>query len=153
MEIKITSTAFQDGAAIPTRYTCDGAGVSPPLAWSGIPADAKSIAVVCEDPDAPRGTFIHWVLFNLPANVGSLPENVPTQKMLANGAMQGTNGARKIGYTPPCPPSGTHRYIFKVYALDAMLDLQSDATRADLTKAMEGHILAEGQLMGKYSRG
>ena len=152
MEIKVTSTVFQDGASIQKKYTCDGAGVSPPLAWSGVPTGAKSIAIICEDPDAPRGTFVHWVLFNLPPTVGSLPENLPNQKKLANGAIQGTNDAGRIGYLGPCPPSGTHRYIFKVYALDTILDLQSGATKADLTEAMEGHILAEGQLMGKYSR-
>lgn len=153
VEITVTSAAFKDGDMLPVKYSCDGAGISPPLAWSRIPSGAKSIALVCEDPDAPRGTFIHWVLFNLPANAGSLPEGVPAQKKLSNGAIQGTNDAGRIGYFPPSPPSGTHRYIFKVYALDTMLDLQPGAAGDDLAEAMEGHILAEGELMGRYSRG
>ena len=152
MEIKVTSTAFRDGAAIPVKYTCDSAGVSPPLSWSGVPVGVKSIALVCEDPDAPRGTFVHWVLFNLPAAVSNLPENVPIKKTLANGAVQGTNDVGRIGYLGPCPPGGVHRYIFKVYALDTMLDLQSGAASNDLDDAMESHILAEGRLMGRYSR-
>ncbi|MCX8108254.1 MAG: YbhB/YbcL family Raf kinase inhibitor-like protein [Verrucomicrobiae bacterium] len=152
MSIKVTSTAFTEGGMIPKQYTCDGKDVSPPLAWEGVPVGAKTIAVICDDPDAPVGTWVHWVLFNLPATVKELPENVPTTKNLPNGAKQGVNDFGRIGYGGPCPPGGTHRYYFKIYALDCELKLEAGATKAQLLKAMEGHILAQGQLMGKYKR-
>lgn len=152
MEIKIKSTAFEEGGMIPKKYTCDDINISPPLAWTSVPNGTKSLALICDDPDAPMGTWVHWVLFNLPANIKELPENVPPQKTLANGAKQGMNDFRKIGYGGPCPPSGTHRYYFKLYALDTELNLEADITKAGLLKAMKGHILAEGQLMGKYKR-
>lgn len=152
MDIKVTSTAFQDQETIPKKYTCDGQKISPPLTWSGIPEDTKSIALIMDDPDAPRGTFVHWVLFNLPADTTEFPENVPNDRTLKNGAKQGTNSGGGIGYISPCPPSGTHRYYFKVYALDRELDLQPGIKEPELVKAMEGHILAKGQLMGKYTR-
>ncbi len=152
MQIKVTSTAFEQGGMIPKQYTCDGTDVSPPLAWTSVPEETKGIALICDDPDAPMGTWVHWVLFNLPADVKELPESVPPQERLENGAIQGTNDFRKIGYGGPCPPGGTHRYFFKVYALDAEINLQAGATKRDLLKAMEGHILAEGQLMGTYKR-
>ncbi len=152
MQIKLTSTAFEQGGMIPKRYTCDGTDVSPPLAWTAVPEGIKSIALICDDPDAPMGTWVHWVLFNLPANMKELPESVPPQERLETGAIQGTNDFRKIGYGGPCPPGGTHRYYFKLYALDTELNLQAGATKKELLKAMEGHILAEGQLMGKYKR-
>lgn len=152
MNIKVTSSAFAEGGMIPKQYTCDGKDVSPPLAWDGVPATAKTIAIICDDPDAPMGTWVHWVLFNLPASTKELTENVPTKKVLPNGAKQGTNDFGRIGYGGPCPPGGTHRYYFKVYALDCELKLDAGATKAQLLKAMEGHVLAEGQLMGKYKR-
>jgi Raf kinase inhibitor-like YbhB/YbcL family protein len=152
MQIKVKSSAFEEGGMIPKRYTCDGTDVSPPLAWTSVPEGTKSIALICDDPDAPMGTWVHWVLFNLPAEVKELPENVPPQKRLENGAIQGANDFRKIGYGGPCPPGGTHRYYFKLYALDTEMNLQAGATKKELLKAMEGHILAEGQLMGKYKR-
>lgn len=152
MDIRLTSTAFTDGGTIPKKYTCDGADVSPPLAWDNVPEGTKSFALICDDPDAPMGTWVHWVLFNLPADTRNLPEAVPPDKELSNGARQGTNDFRKIGYGGPCPPSGTHRYYFKLYALDTLLDLPAGASKAQLLKAMEGHVLAEGQLMGRYSR-
>jgi Raf kinase inhibitor-like YbhB/YbcL family protein len=152
MQIKVTSTAFEEGGMIPKRYTCDGTDVSPPLAWTSVPEGTKSIALICDDPDAPMGTWVHWVLFNLPADVKELAESVPSEKKLGNGAIQGTNDFRKIGYGGPCPPGGTHRYYFKLYALDTELNLQAGATKRELLKAMKGHILAEGQLMGKYRR-
>ncbi len=152
MATKVTSTAFTEGTMIPAKYTCDGANISPPLAWSGSPATAKSFALICDDPDAPAGTWAHWVVFNLPASVTSLDENVPADKTLPNGARQGTNDFRKLGYGGPAPPSGTHRYYFKLYALDTILDLAAGATKPQLLRAMEGHILAQGQLMGTYKR-
>ncbi|MCS7309041.1 MAG: YbhB/YbcL family Raf kinase inhibitor-like protein [Armatimonadota bacterium] len=152
MDIRLTSTAFPEGGMIPKKYTCDGEDVSPPLTWDNVPEGTKSFALICDDPDAPMGTWVHWVLFNLPADVRSLPEAVPPDKELPSGARQGTNDFRKIGYGGPCPPSGTHRYYFKLYALDTMLDLPAGCSKAQLLKAMDGHVLAEGQLMGKYSR-
>ncbi len=152
MDIKITSPAFEEGGMIPRKYTCDGADISPPLAWTGVPEAARTLALISDDPDAPMGTWVHWVLFNLPATVTELPEGVPTDKELKNGAKQGRNDFRRIGYGGPCPPGGTHRYFFKLYALDKALDLAAGATKAELLRAMEGHILAQGQLMGKYRR-
>jgi len=152
MEIKITSKAFAEAGMIPRKHTCDGEDVSPPLAWTGVPHGANSMALINDDPDAPMGTWVHWVLYDLPPSVGGLGEAVPPDKELRNGAKQGRNDFRKIGYGGPCPPSGTHRYYFKIYALDVMLGLPAGATKADLLKAMQGHILAEGQLMGKYKR-
>ncbi len=152
MDIKITSTAFEEGGMIPRKYTCDGVDVSPPLTWTGIPEGAKTIALISDDPDAPMGTWVHWVLFNLPPTEKGLPEAVPPNKELKNGAKQGRNDFRRIGYGGPCPPGGTHRYFFKVYALDTVLNLPAGATKAELLKAIEGHVLAQGQIMGKYRR-
>ncbi len=152
MEIKIKSTAFEEGGMIPKKYTCDGMDVSPPLTWASVPEGTKSLALICDDPDAPMGTWVHWVLFNLPGDTKELPENIPPQKTLANGVKQGINDFRKIGYGGPCPPGGTHRYYFKLYALGTEINFEAGATKARLLKAMEGHILAEGQLMGKYRR-
>ncbi len=152
MEIKLTSTAFKEGQPIPRTYTCDGVNVSPPLEWSGVPANVKTLAIVCDDPDAPGGTWVHWVLYNLPAGNIGLIENLPATEKLVAGGFQGTTDFGKVGYGGPCPPSGTHRYYFKLYALDAELPLKAGATKAELEKAMEGHIVAEGQLMGTYRR-
>jgi hypothetical protein len=152
MEIKITSSAFKNDGLIPSKYTCDGDDVSPPLQWEAVPQDAKSIAIICDDPDAPMGTFVHWVLFNLPADVKELAEKVPVDKTLPNGASQGITDFGRVGYGGPCPPSGTHRYFFKIYALDMKLDLAAGARKNQLLKAMEGHMLAQGQLVGKYKR-
>lgn len=152
MEIKLTSTAFKEGEAIPRQYSCDGINVSPPLEWTGVPKSAKTIALVADDPDAPSGTFVHWVLYNLSAaNIG-LVENLPPTEGLRAGGFQGKNGFGKLGYGGPCPPTGTHRYFFKIYALDAELPLKAGATKAEVEKAMQGHIVAQGQLMGTYSR-
>ena len=152
MDLKITSSAFAHGSMIPAKYTCDGADVSPPLAWSGVPATAKSLALICDDPDAPAGTWVHWVLYHVPPSVKDLPEAVPAQDTLANGARQGTNDDPKTGYSGPCPPGGVHRYFFKLYALDCDITLAPGATKAQLEKAMTGHIVAKGELMGKYKR-
>lgn len=152
MKIKVESAAFKEGGTIPSKYTCDGIDISPPLSWSGIPDGTNSISLISDDPDAPMGTWVHWVLYNIPANVSDLHENLPTKNVLKNKAKQGTNDFGKIGYGGPCPPGGTHRYYFKLYALDKELDLEPGATKEQLLKAMDGHIMAEGQLMGKYSR-
>jgi Raf kinase inhibitor-like YbhB/YbcL family protein len=152
MEIKITSSAFAEGGMIPLKYTCDGQDISPPLEWDAVPEGTKSIALISEDPDAPMGTWVHWVIFGLPAETRKLEENIPPDKTLPNGARQGTTDFGRIGYGGPCPPSGTHRYYFKIYALDTELDLAAGARKGELLKAMEGHILAQGQLIGKYKR-
>ena len=154
MAIQVTSAAFEGGGTIPATYTCDGADTSPALAWTRVPAGTVSFALIVDDPDAPSGTFTHWVLFNLPAQATGLPRDVPRQPALDDGARQGTNSFRKVGYGGPCPPRGhgAHRYYFKLYALDAMLDLESGASKEDLTAAMDGHVLAEGELMGRYAR-
>lgn len=152
MEIKMKSAAFEEGGMIPKKYTCDGMDISPPLVWEEVPSGTKILALISDDPDAPMGTWVHWVIYNLPSTTRELPENVPSQKVLENGAKQGTNDFRKIGYGGPCPPGGTHRYYFKLYALDKELNLDPGMTKNQLIKAMEGHILAQGQLMGKYKR-
>ncbi len=152
--MQITSTAFEEGATIPKQYTGDGKDVSPPLRWSDAPAGTKSFALICDDPDAPRKEpWVHWVLFNLPADTKELPEGVPTKETLTSAAKQGKNDFGNIGYGGPAPPKGKpHRYYFKIYALDAMLDLKEGATKQQLEAAMKGHILAQGQVIGTYSR-
>jgi Raf kinase inhibitor-like YbhB/YbcL family protein len=151
--IVLKSTALEQGRPIPTNYTGDGDDVSPPLTWSGVPDGTKSQALICEDPDAPRGTWTHWVLFNLPADKRELPENVPAKLTLLDGSAQGTNDFRQIGYDGPAPPPGKpHRYYFKLYALDTRLDLKPGANRQQLLAAMKGHVLGEGSLMGTYER-
>ncbi len=153
MSITIKSTAFEAGGPIPKRYTADGLDVSPPLEWTVPPAATKSIAVICDDPDAPVGTWVHWVLWSLPADARSLAEDVPKQDTLPNGARQGRNDFGRIGYGGPSPPRGpAHRYCFKLYALDCVPNLKPGATKADLERAMRGHILDQGELMGKYGR-
>ena len=151
MTLRIESTAFAEGATIPRQYTCDGKDVSPPLSWSGSPEKAKSFALICDDPDSSK-TWVHWVIFDLPGAAKSLPEGVPAIEGVSGGGVQGTNDFRKVGYGGPCPPSGVHRYFFKLYALDAAVNLKSNATKADLERAMKGHVLAEASLMGRYSR-
>lgn len=151
-KMQITSSAFTEGNMIPAKYTCDGKDISPPLEWKDIPAGTKSLAIINDDPDAPVGTWVHWVIYNIPPNMTKLDENVKPEKESKNGMRQGNNDWPRIGYGGPCPPSGTHRYYFKLYALDTLLDLNPGATKAQLIKAMKGHILSEAQLMGKYSR-
>jgi Raf kinase inhibitor-like YbhB/YbcL family protein len=153
MAIELTSPAFADGDSIPERFTCGGADVSPPLAWSGVPEAAERLALICDDPDAPAGTWVHWVLYGLPAGRDSLPEGVPADAVVLDGARQGRNDFRRLGYGGPCPPPGKpHRYRFKLYALDAELVLEPGATMKELEKAMAGHVLAEGRLVGTYER-
>jgi Raf kinase inhibitor-like YbhB/YbcL family protein len=154
MTLKLTSTAFENGQPIPARYTGEGADMSPPLQRSGAPQGTKSLALICDDPDAPAGTWVHWVLWNLPAATKQLDEHVAKTATLPNGACQGSNDFPGIGYDGPMPPPGKpHRYFFKLYALDTTLSLKAGATKQDLLDAMKGHIVAEGQLMGTYHRG
>lgn len=153
MKIDLTSTAFREGDSIPTPHTGDGEDISPPLRWTEPPPLTKSFALICDDPDAPRGTWAHWVLYNLPADRRELHEGVPKQEALPEGTKQGKNDFKKVGYGGPAPPPGKpHRYCFKLYALDTTLNLPAGTTKAQLLAAMEGHVLAEGQLMGRYAR-
>jgi Raf kinase inhibitor-like YbhB/YbcL family protein len=154
MNIQIASDAFLEGEAIPTKHTCDGEDISPRLRWSDIPPNTKSLVLVCEDPDAPSGLFTHWILFNLPPTATELPEGVSVEERLANGAIQGRNDFKRIGYSGPCPPpkGSAHRYFFRLYALDTELQLQAGASREDLVLAMDSYILARGHLMGTYQR-
>ena len=150
-ELTVISAAFAMGAAIPAEYCCSR--ISPPLSWSGVPPGTQSIAVLCDDPDAPRGDWVHWVLFNLPSDTASLPAGMPVKARLPNGAMQGITDYGRNGYDGPCPPPGrAHRYFFKVFALDALLDLEASADKAALLEAMRGHILAQGHIVGTYRR-
>lgn len=153
MNIRLTSPAFQDAANIPQRYTCDGEDVSPELHWDELPAETKSVALVCDDPDAPGGDWVHWVLYNLHPKTTTLPTGVPAQSTLADGALQGQNDFHRPGYGGPCPPPGKpHRYFFRLYALDTDLTLPAGASRDEFLRAIKGHVLAEGQLMGRYGR-
>jgi Raf kinase inhibitor-like YbhB/YbcL family protein len=154
MAFTLTSAAFRDGAGIPVKYTCDGVDVSPPLSWSSAPAGTRGFALIVDDPDAPAGTWVHWVLYNLPAAVFELPENIAKVESLdLDGARQGRNDFRRPGYGGPCPPPGpAHRYFFKLYALAAPLTLKAGAQKRDVEAAMEGHVLATAQLMGTYGR-
>jgi len=152
--MRVTSTAFQQDGTIPKQYTGEGKDLSPPLAWSGAPANVKSFALICDDPDAPRkDPWVHWVVFNVPGDVKELAEGASRSAELRAGATEGKNDFGKIGYGGPMPPPGKpHRYYFKLYALDTMLDMKEGATKQQVESAIEGHIVAEGQLMGKYAR-
>lgn len=151
-EMKITSNAFQNECMIPDKYTCKGQDISPSLKWEGAPPGTKSFVIICDDPDAPVGTWDHWLLFNIPASVTELNENIPDLPELANGIRQGKNSWGRTDYGGPCPPSGTHRYFFKLFALDAMLDLKPGADKKQIMRAMEGHILGKAELMGKFKK-
>lgn len=150
MAIELTSPAFQHGQPIPRRHTCDGEDISPALNWRNIPPGTKSLALIMDDPDAPRGTWSHWVIFNIPPEVTGLPEL--RAGATAGLGLDGKNSWGRRGYGGPCPPQGTHRYFFRLYALDTLLRLQAGAVREEVLKAMEGHVLAQGELMGTYSR-
>jgi len=155
MALRLTSPAFTEGGEIPAQHTCDGDGVSPPLVWTGSPADTKSFVLIVDDPDAPdprapRMVWVHWVVYNLPANTSNLDEGV---RRLPHGAMVGINDFRNTAYGGPCPPVGRHRYFFKLYALDSELPDLGKPTKAQVEKSMAGHVLAEAQLMGTYQRG
>jgi len=148
---EISSPAFGNGDAIPVQFSCDGDDISPALVWTEPPAGTQSFAIIMDDPDAPMGTWVHWVVYNIPASTRELEENMPTTPELSNGIMQGYTSARSTGYHGPCPPSGTHRYFFKLYALDTMLSLSDKADKKELLAAMEGHILTNVELMGTFS--
>ena len=153
MAFEFTSSEFKQNEAIPKQYTCDGSDISVPLSWKNAPEGSKSFALIADDPDAPRGTWVHWVLYDLPADVRELSAAIGHEESLQNGAKQGKNDFGKIGYGGPCPPSGSaHRYYFKLYALDQMTGLRSKATKQQLLDAMKGHVLAEAQLTGTYKR-
>jgi Raf kinase inhibitor-like YbhB/YbcL family protein len=167
LTIQLSSPAFAEGGMIPKEFTCEGSDLSPPVAWSGVPASARTLSLICDDPDAPSGTWSHWVVFNLPSQVKALKGGIPLGESIPETSIegsepagqasskpqQGKNDFGKAGYGGPCPPSGTHRYFFRLYALDATLELGSAATRSDVLKAIEGHLLAEGRLIGKYQKG
>ena len=144
--MKITSSAFREGESIPSKFTCDGGNTSPPLKISDVPSGAKSVVLIADDPDAPGGLFTHWLVWNIPPQTNSIAEGS------APKGMQGTNDFGKSGYGAPCPPSGMHRYCFRVFALDRELDLRSGAKRSQLDAAMKGHVIAQGELIGRYAR-
>jgi len=151
MALELSSTAFQDGQPIPKKYTCDGQDVSPELAWSGAPEEAKGFALIVDDPDAPAGVWVHWVIYDLPADARGLPEGVPKDRELRDGGRQGKNDFGKIGYGGPCPPKGpAHRYFFKLYALREKTGLKAGASKADLERAMKGKIVGQATLTGKF---
>jgi Raf kinase inhibitor-like YbhB/YbcL family protein len=150
MPLELTSTTFAPGQPIPSKYTCNGENVSLPLRWSDPPQGTKSLALIFDDPDASG--WVHWILYNLPAATRTLPEAVPPNADLPDGSRHGKNGWGRLGYGGPCPPSGTHRYVFKLYALDTVLGLSSGADKSQLLQAMQGHILAQTELMGTYKR-
>ena len=158
MAIKITSSAFVEGKMIPRKYCCDGEGISPPLKWENIPENAKSLVLISDDPDAPAGTWVHWVVYDILPNINEFPEDILSVDLLEDleefnlSGKQGVNSGRSIGYQPPCPPSGTHRYFFKIYALDTILNLDAGASKKEVIRAMERHIISEGKLMGRYRR-
>ncbi len=153
MSLQMSSAAFSSGEAIPKKFTCDGPDVSPQLKWNDPPAKTQSMALIMDDPDAPGSTWVHWVLYDLPANTRELPEGVAKQEQLSSGARQGRNDFEKTGYGGPCPPPGKpHRYFFKLYALDNKLNLKSGATKVELERAMKSHVLAQAELIGKYGR-
>jgi Raf kinase inhibitor-like YbhB/YbcL family protein len=151
-KLTVTSKAFNDTTFVPTQYTCDAENVSPPLSWTKGSDSTKTYALICDDPDATSKVWVHWVLFNIPSTVTDLPENIPAEKTVLQGAMQGTNDMGDIGYSGPCPPGGTHHYYFKVYAPDCELSLTAGATKSEVEKAINDNVLSEGVLIGKYKR-
>lgn len=152
-KISLVSPAFDAGSSIPEKYTCQGQDVSPPLQWSDVPEGAKSFALVVEDPDAPRGMFVHWVIYNILPSSNGLPEDVPRDENLADGAIQGFNGFHRTGYDGPCPPPGkAHRYFFKLYALNEVLPTRSELKEGDLMDLMKGKVVGQGELMGTFQR-
>jgi Raf kinase inhibitor-like YbhB/YbcL family protein len=152
MTLELTSPDFPAGETIPKPYTCDGGDLSPALAWKEPPAATQSFALIADDPDAPVGNWVHWVIFDMPRTLRSLPQNFPKDEQAADGTRQGKNDFDKIGYGGPCPPPGkAHRYVFKLYALDTKLNLNPGVTKKDVERTMQGHILARGEYMGRYS--
>ena len=154
MAFELTSSAFGANQTIPKKHTCDGGDASPPLAWKDPPAATKTFALVCDDPDAPAGTWVHWVAWDMPPTLRALPENVAKAPTLDDGTRQGTNDFKRVGYGGPCPPPGhgPHRYVFKLYAIDSVLGIAPGSTKAALEKAITGHTLARTELIGRYER-
>jgi len=153
MSFKLSSSAFQPEGDIPAKYTCTGADVSPALSWSDPPSGTQVFALIADDPDAPVGTWVHWVAYDIPAAVLQLPEGVPKTEAIPQGGTQGQNDFHKTGYGGPCPPAGKpHRYYFKLYALDGKLNLKPGAGKKTVEQAMQGHILAQAELMGRFQR-
>jgi len=155
--LSLSSTAFAAGQSIPKKYTCEGGDFSPPLAWTGLPANTRSLALIVDDPDAPdpkapQRIWVHWVLYNIPPNVASLAE-AASGKDIPNGAAEGMNDWTRSGYSGPCPPIGRHRYFFKLYALDDVLRIDKPPNKAALEAAMKGHVLAQAELIGTYQKG
>ena len=151
--MQLTSSAIQPGQPIPVRYSCDGKNISPQIAWGDVPRGTKSLAIILHDPDAPKpGGFTHWVVYNIPPETNRIEEHIPQQARIESVGMQGNNDAGRIGYTGPCPPSGTHRYVFRLFALDQMLDLEPGSSPEEVQAALEGHIIERAELMGTYAR-
>jgi Raf kinase inhibitor-like YbhB/YbcL family protein len=153
VQIELTSGVFGQGDAIPARFTCDGNDISPPLRWGNTPRGTRSLVLICEDPDAPNGTWVHWLLYNLPATLSEIPEGVPATEILPTGAQQGINDFQQVGYRGPCPPPGkAHRYYFRLYALDTEAHPPTGPGKKELMAAMQGHTLGQGELMGTYQK-
>ncbi len=152
MAFSLSSTVFGQTESIPSKYTCDGSDISPALYWEDLPVGTISMVLICDDPDAPVGTWVHWVCYDIPAERGGLLEGVPKTDSIPTGGKQGINDFKKVGYGGPCPPSGTHRYFFKLYALDCMLLLNAGKSKEEVEIAMEGHVLGQTELVGVYSR-
>ncbi|MFV0349098.1 MAG: YbhB/YbcL family Raf kinase inhibitor-like protein [Halodesulfovibrio sp.] len=150
--MRIFSPAFEDGGFIPAEHTCDGENTSPALQWTDVPTGAKFLTLICDDPDAPMGVWDHWLLFNLPAAHEGLDAGISREFDPFPGVAHGLNSWKRACYDGPCPPSGTHRYYFKLYALDSRINLKPGATKGEILRAMDGHILAECRIMGRYSR-
>ena len=148
----VMSPVFRPDGSIPSKYTCDGDDVSPPIEWADVPSDARTLALICDDPDAPKKDFAHWVLFNIPPKAAALPEHVAASQALPDGSRQGKNDFGKVGYGGPCPPSGTHRYRFTLYAIDTELRVPPGSSRKDVEAAMKGHVLETAQMTGAYTR-
>lgn len=151
-EIKVTSSAFNEGEMIPKKYTCEGDNLTPPLAWTNIPSGTKSLAIIVDDSDAASGSFIHWLVYNINPEIKEIKEDINTQRQIYTRVTQGMNDARRVGYIGPCPPNGVHRYFFKVYALDVNLGISAGTNIKDVMKLIEKHIIAEGKLMGKFTK-
>ena len=150
--MKLASPVFRQGGDIPSKYTSDGDDVSPPIEWSDVHSNARTLALICDDPDAPKKDFSHWVMFNIPPHAGALPERVAAKQELPDGSRQGKNDFGKVGYGGPCPPSGTHRYRFTLYAVDTELGIPASSSRKDVEAALKGHVLETAQLTGAYTR-
>ncbi|MBD2567975.1 YbhB/YbcL family Raf kinase inhibitor-like protein [Anabaena lutea] len=150
--MKLASSAFTNNGLIPAQYTCDGANVSPPLNWDEVPPETQSLALIVDDPDAPEQTFVHWVIYDISPSVNQLPEKIPVGQTIAGSGVQGANDFGNFGYGGPCPPSGTHRYFFQIYALDKKLSLAAGASKSQIITAIAGHVLAKSELIGRYKR-